>query len=278
VGRLLAAERHELCPGDASSASSSPRSRRHDSERVLDRRKAAVDGHAALLGDEGGRALALAAHRRSLRRPGRSLQRGHTGTDRDRRLAGRGRTRRAAGRSGGRSRQSAVRPSARTHGAGGRDRVGRGLPLLRARVVRHRCGVERGRRHGSDHPLMRDEPRAVGVTLMTALAASQAALVVLNPLLPDVARELDVSVPSARQLRAVSGFAAGVAALAVGLLATRVGLRELMLGAIATLACGSVVSALAPDLAVLIAAQTLAGLGIGVSYSAAVAATAEWST
>jgi predicted MFS family arabinose efflux permease len=125
---------------------------------------------------------------------------------------------------------------------------------------------------------MRDGPRAVGVTLMTALAASQAALVVLNPLLPDVARELDVSVAAAGQLRTVSGFAAGVAALAVGLLATRVGLRELMLGAIATLACGSVVSALAPDLAVLIAAQTVAGLGIGVSYSAAVAATAEWST
>jgi predicted MFS family arabinose efflux permease len=125
---------------------------------------------------------------------------------------------------------------------------------------------------------MRDEPRAVGLTLMTALAASQAALVVLNPLLPDVARELDVSVASAGQLRTVSGFAAGLAALAVGLLATRFGLRELMLGAVATLAFGSVVSALAPDLAVLIAAQALAGLGIGVSYSAAVAATAEWST
>jgi predicted MFS family arabinose efflux permease len=125
---------------------------------------------------------------------------------------------------------------------------------------------------------MRDEPRVVGVTLMIALAASQAALVVLNPLLPDVARELDVSVAAAGQLRTVSGFAAGVAALAVGLLATRFGLRELMLGAVVTLACGSVVSALAPDLAVLIAAQTLAGLGIGVSYSAAVAATAEWST
>ena len=125
---------------------------------------------------------------------------------------------------------------------------------------------------------MLDEPRAVGVTLMTALAASQAALVVLNPLLPDVARELGVSVASAGQLRTVSGFAAGVAALGVGLLATRFGLRELMLGAVATLACGSVVSALAPDLAVLIAAQAIAGLGIGVSYSAAVAATAEWST
>ena len=35
---------------------------------------------------------------------------------------------------------------------------------------------------------MRDTPRVVGLTLLTALAASQAALVVLNPLLPDVAR------------------------------------------------------------------------------------------
>jgi DHA1 family inner membrane transport protein len=125
---------------------------------------------------------------------------------------------------------------------------------------------------------MPDESRAVGVTLMTALAASQAALVVLNPLLPDVARELGVSVASAGQLRTVSGFAAGIAALAVGLLATRFGLRELLVGAVVTLACGSLVSALAPDLAVLIGAQAVAGIGIGISYSAAVAATAEWSS
>ena len=44
---------------------------------------------------------------------------------------------------------------------------------------------------------MRDGPRAVGITLLAALAASQAALVVLNPLLPDVARDLDVSVATA---------------------------------------------------------------------------------
>ena len=65
---------------------------------------------------------------------------------------------------------------------------------------------------------MRDGPRAVGITLLAALAASQAALVVLNPLLPDVARDLDVSVATAGQLRTVSGLAAGLAALATGLL------------------------------------------------------------
>jgi predicted MFS family arabinose efflux permease len=121
-------------------------------------------------------------------------------------------------------------------------------------------------------------PRAVGIALLSALAASQAALVVLNPLLPDVARDLDVSVATAGQLRTVSGLAAGAAALATGFLAARVGLRGLMLGALVVLAVGSLVSALAPDFAVLAVAQVLVGVGIGVSYSAAIAATAEWST
>ena len=120
-------------------------------------------------------------------------------------------------------------------------------------------------------------PRAVGITLLAALAASQAALVVLNPLLPDIADDLDVSVAAAGQLRTVSGLAAGVAALVIGLLAAHVGLRGLLLGGIAILVCGSMLSAAAPDLAVLAAAQALAGIGIGISYSAAVAASAEWA-
>jgi MFS transporter, DHA1 family, inner membrane transport protein len=51
-----------------------------------------------------------------------------------------------------------------------------------------------------------------------------------------------------------------------------------MLGALVTLACGSLVSGAAPDFAVLVVAQAAVGAGIGVSYSAAIAATAEWST
>jgi DHA1 family inner membrane transport protein len=121
-------------------------------------------------------------------------------------------------------------------------------------------------------------PREVGLTLLAALAASQAALVVLNPLLPEVARDLDVSIATAGQLRTVSGLAAGVAALTVGLLATRFGLRELLLAAVATLVVGSAASAVAPGFAALVVAQALTGVGIGVSYSAAIAATAEWAT
>jgi predicted MFS family arabinose efflux permease len=124
---------------------------------------------------------------------------------------------------------------------------------------------------------MPDGPREVGLTLLAALAASQAALVVLNPLLPDVARDLDVSIAIAGQLRTVSGLAAGVAALSMGLLAARVGLRGLLLGGIALLAGGSVISAGATHFAVLAGAQALVGIGIGVSYSAAIAAAADWS-
>ena len=52
----------------------------------------------ALLGDEGGGALALAARRRPVRERRDPLQRGHARPDRDRGLARRGRSRRPAGR------------------------------------------------------------------------------------------------------------------------------------------------------------------------------------
>ncbi len=125
---------------------------------------------------------------------------------------------------------------------------------------------------------MRRGPREVGLALLAALAASQAALVVLNPLLPAVARDLDVSIATAGQLRTVSGLAAGLAALATGFFAARIGLRGLLLGSVVLLAAASLASAVSPSFAVLAASQAVVGVGIGISYSAAIAATAEWSS
>ena len=122
------------------------------------------------------------------------------------------------------------------------------------------------------------ERRTVGITLFLCFAASQSSLLVLTPVLAGVASDFGVSTALAGQLRTVSGLAAGVTAVLTGLVATRVGLRELLLGSLALIALGSTVSALAPDLAVLALAQAAIGAGIGFSYSAALAAVADWST
>ena len=109
------------------------------------------------------------------------------------------------------------------------------------------------------------ESRIVGTTLLAVLAASQAALVVLNPLLPEVAADLGVSVAAAGQLRTISGLVAGATALATGLLAARVGLRELLGAGLAVLVVGALLSGAAPGFAVLAAAQALVGAGIGIT-------------
>jgi len=120
--------------------------------------------------------------------------------------------------------------------------------------------------------------RTVGATLFLSLAASQAAVLALTPVLAEVASDFDVSTAVAGQLRTVSGLTAGATALCAGLLATRVGLRDLLAMGLVLLALGSAASAAAPDLAVLALGQLLVGAGVGLAYSAAVAAVAEWSS
>jgi predicted MFS family arabinose efflux permease len=120
--------------------------------------------------------------------------------------------------------------------------------------------------------------RATGVTLALCLGASQAALLVLTPVLAAVAEDLDVSTATAGQLRTISGLSAGATALVAGLAASRVGLRELLGAGLALLTLGSAVSAVAPGFAVLAVAQLPIGVGIGLAYSAAVAAAVEWSS
>lgn len=123
-----------------------------------------------------------------------------------------------------------------------------------------------------------DHRRTTGATLFICLAASQAALFVLSPVLPAVAADLEVSTAIAGQLRTVSGLSAGATALVAGLAASRVGLRELLGVGLVFLACGSALSAAAPGFAVLAVAPLLIGSGVGLSYSGAIAAVAEWTT
>lgn len=119
---------------------------------------------------------------------------------------------------------------------------------------------------------------APGVVLPLALLASQAGLVVLSPILVEVAEDFDVSTAAAGQLRTVTGLVAGVTALLLGRVARGVPLRDLMLAGAALLAAGSAVSAAASTFVVLAAAQVLIGLAVAVMVSAGVAAAGEWTS
>ena len=119
--------------------------------------------------------------------------------------------------------------------------------------------------------------RAVAATLLLCLAASQAAILVLTPVLPALASDLEVSTATAGQLRTVSGLSAGLTALFAGLLASRVGLRELLGMGLVALVVSSAISAAAPSFAVIAFAQLGVGIGVGLSYTAAIAAVADWT-
>ena len=99
------------------------------------------------------------------------------------------------------------------------------------------------------------ERHATAATLALCLAASQAALLTLTPILASVAADFDVSTATAGQLRTISGLTAGVTALLSGLAAARIGLRELLLAGLGFLVVGTAVSAVAPHFALLAVAQ-----------------------
>ena len=119
----------------------------------------------------------------------------------------------------------------------------------------------------------------VGAILFLSLFASQAGLIVLSPVLAQVAADLDVSTAAAGQLRTVAGVASGTAALilAFSKTARRATLRDRLIAGAALLAVASLASAAAPGYAALAAAQVLVGVAVALLVTAATAAAGEWS-
>jgi DHA1 family inner membrane transport protein len=119
-------------------------------------------------------------------------------------------------------------------------------------------------------------PSNPSLVLFACLFASQSGLLVLSPILVDVAREFGVSTASAGQLRSISGATGGATALILAAAARRPGLRELLSLGAALVALGSGLSAAAPSFVVLAAAQAVLGVGIGLLVAVGIAATGEW--
>jgi MFS transporter, DHA1 family, inner membrane transport protein len=124
------------------------------------------------------------------------------------------------------------------------------------------------RRRSLSHP---------SLVLFACLFASQSALLVLSPILVDVAREFGVSTAMAGQLRSISGATGGVTALLVATATRRPGLRDLLSLGAALVALGSGLSAAAPSFTVLCAAQAVLGVGIGLLVAVGIAAAGEWA-
>ena len=115
------------------------------------------------------------------------------------------------------------------------------------------------------------------VVLFACMFASQAGLLVLSPILPDLARDLGVSTATAGQLRTLSGTTGGITAVLLAVLPRRPRLRTLLSAGAALMTIGSVLSAVAPGFAVLAVAQGVVGVGIGALVAVAIAAAGEWT-
>lgn len=123
----------------------------------------------------------------------------------------------------------------------------------------------------------RTMPFARIAALFAALAAAQAGLLVLGPVLPDVAAHFGVSAAAAGQLRTGSGFAGALAGLAAALLGPRRELAGLLRAGLLLVAAGSAGSAAAPSITVLAVAQAVVGAGAGLLVATGMAAAASWS-
>jgi predicted MFS family arabinose efflux permease len=116
------------------------------------------------------------------------------------------------------------------------------------------------------------------LVLFLALFASQAGVLVMSPILSEIAEDFDVSIAQAGQLRILAAPLAAVVAIGAGRSLVRYSPRALLLVGSSLLAVGSVASAAAPTFALLALAQVPMWAGIAILLAAGVAATASWST
>ncbi len=123
----------------------------------------------------------------------------------------------------------------------------------------------------------RDPFAAPALALFLALFASQSGVLVLSPILSDVADDFGVSIATAGQLRIVAAPLAAVVALLAARSLVRFSPRLVLGVGSALVALGSIASAVAPSFALLALAQVPLWAGISMLLTAAIAASAAWT-
>jgi predicted MFS family arabinose efflux permease/ribosomal protein S18 acetylase RimI-like enzyme len=115
------------------------------------------------------------------------------------------------------------------------------------------------------------------VVLFLALFASQSGVLVLSPILSEIADEFDVSIASAGQLRILAAPLAAVVALVAARALVRVSPRTLLGAGGGLVALGAAASAASPSFMLLALAQAPLWAGISLLLTAAIAASAAWT-
>jgi MFS transporter, DHA1 family, inner membrane transport protein len=128
-------------------------------------------------------------------------------------------------------------------------------------------------------------PQHLGRTLITSPATalfmcvftSQAGVLVLSPILVDVAHDFDVSTAVAGQLRIVAAPVAALVAVAVARAGARLPYRLLLAAGSGLVAVGSVASAVAPSFQALAIAQVPLWVGVATLVAGGIGAAGSWS-
>jgi len=115
------------------------------------------------------------------------------------------------------------------------------------------------------------------LVLFMSVFTSQAAVLVLSPILVDVAHDLDVSTAVAGQLRVLAAPIALLVAVLVARSGGRVPLRSLLYVGTALVGVGSVASAAAQSFVMLAFAQVPLWIGVAVLVAGGVGAAGIWS-
>ena len=113
--------------------------------------------------------------------------------------------------------------------------------------------------------------------LFMCVFTSQAGVLVLSPILVDVARDFDVSTAVAGQLRIVAAPVAALVAVAVVRAGARLPYRLLLAGGAGLVAVGSVASAVATSFVALAIAQVPLWIGISTLVAGGIGAAGAWS-
>ena len=111
--------------------------------------------------------------------------------------------------------------------------------------------------------------------LVLATTATQASIVVLAPLLVEIARDLGVSVSAVGVARSVLAGTAVAVSLAIGPLIDRIGVRPLIVRGAGFALLGAAATASAPSLGLFYAAHAVTGAGVACLLSAGFAGVAS---